>query len=40
MELVERLISEFQAVKVELEASRLDVRGVLCEFVGSSEGVP
>ena len=39
VELVESLISEFQAVKLELEASRVDVdsiRGALCEFVGST----
>ena len=30
MELVENLISEFQAVKKELEASRLDVDSIRC----------
>ena len=43
VELVESLISEFQAVKLELEASRVDVdsiRGALCEFVGSTWAVP
>ena len=37
MELVESLISEFQAVEVELEASRLDVDCIrsLCEVVAS-----
>ena len=40
MELVESLISEFQAVKTELEASLLDVDSIccaLCEVVASKE---
>ena len=40
MELVESLISKFQAVKTELEASRLDVDCIccaLCEVVASKQ---
>ena len=40
MDLVENLISEFQAVKIELESSRLDVdsiRCALCEVVASKQ---
>ena len=39
MELVQKLVTEFQAVKLELEASRIDVDSVqaaLCELVASN----
>ena len=42
MELVENLISEFQAVKKELETSRLDVDSIRCaiyEAVASKQSV-
>lgn len=40
VELVQKLVTEFRAVKLELEASRLDVdsiRAALCEVVGSKQ---
>ena len=40
MELVQKLVTEFQAVKLELEASRLDVdsiRVALCEAVAKKQ---
>ena len=39
MELVQKLVTKFQAVKLELEASRIDVDSVqaaLCELVASN----
>jgi len=40
MEVVQKLVTEFQAVKVELEASRLDVdsiRAALCELLANKQ---
>ena len=40
MELVQKLVTEFRAVRLELEASRLDVdsiRVALCEVVANKQ---
>ena len=41
-ELVQKLVAEFRAVKVELEASRLDVNCInatVCEMLGSKQSI-